>query len=227
LTFPGTIDEVRILNTAQSAGWINTSYLNQKNPATFYSVGSEESKVITKTYLIGLNKYWNLVSLPFNETKAKTSIRVRNNTIEYSWSEAVGHDIVLDYIYGWNQTIGNYEIGSSLAPERGYWIWAYYNCSLIITTGALLDARMSVLQPRWNMMGLPYNASVAKQNLIVRYNNIDYNWTQATTGGDPIILGFIYDWNRNDQMYTLSDTYGPGSGYWMYAYKNCLLKKGG
>lgn len=37
----GNFDEFRISNTTRSAGWITTSYNNQNNPASFYSVGSE------------------------------------------------------------------------------------------------------------------------------------------------------------------------------------------
>ena len=40
--FNGTIDEVRISNLARDFSWINTSYNNQKNPNTFFSIGSEE-----------------------------------------------------------------------------------------------------------------------------------------------------------------------------------------
>jgi hypothetical protein len=38
----GGLDEIRISNPARSAGWILTSYTNQKDPAQFYSVGQEE-----------------------------------------------------------------------------------------------------------------------------------------------------------------------------------------
>ena len=41
--FNGIIDEVRISNTARSAGWIATEYNNQYSPSSFYSVGSEET----------------------------------------------------------------------------------------------------------------------------------------------------------------------------------------
>lgn len=36
--FNGTIDELRISNTARSAGWITTEFNNQNNPAAFYSI---------------------------------------------------------------------------------------------------------------------------------------------------------------------------------------------
>jgi hypothetical protein len=40
--FPGTIDEVKISNTARSASWIATEYNNQSNPSEFYTLGIEE-----------------------------------------------------------------------------------------------------------------------------------------------------------------------------------------
>lgn len=40
--FNGTIDEIRISNIARDGGWINTSYNNQNEPNTFYSIGGEE-----------------------------------------------------------------------------------------------------------------------------------------------------------------------------------------
>ena len=39
----GIIDEVRISDTTRSTGWISTTFNNQSDPATFYTVGGEES----------------------------------------------------------------------------------------------------------------------------------------------------------------------------------------
>ncbi len=44
--FNGTIDEVRISDTARSADWIEASYINQNSPSNFYTAGSEEELVI-------------------------------------------------------------------------------------------------------------------------------------------------------------------------------------
>jgi len=38
----GFLDEVRISNIALSSSWINTSYLNQNSPSTFFNVSAEE-----------------------------------------------------------------------------------------------------------------------------------------------------------------------------------------
>jgi len=40
--FDGIIDEVRVSNVVRSDCWIKTGYLNQNNPSTFYTAGSEE-----------------------------------------------------------------------------------------------------------------------------------------------------------------------------------------
>jgi len=42
--YDGTLDEVRISNTARTANYITTCYNNQSSPSTFYSVGSEETE---------------------------------------------------------------------------------------------------------------------------------------------------------------------------------------
>ena len=36
-----TLDEVRIIGAVRSASWIAAEALNQKTPASFYSVGTE------------------------------------------------------------------------------------------------------------------------------------------------------------------------------------------
>ena len=39
--FDGILDEVRVSNTVRTAAWIETSYNNQSDPSTFYSMGAE------------------------------------------------------------------------------------------------------------------------------------------------------------------------------------------
>ena len=50
-----------------------------------------------------------------------------------------------------------------------------------------------------------------------------YTWTEATTGGDPIILSYIYNWSRSSYNYGFSDYLDPGYTYWIYAYYDCSL----
>jgi len=221
--FNGAIDEVRLSNIARSSGWINTSYLNQYNPAAFYSVGSEETQFpVEETYSISLHEQWNLISLPFNESIHKTDITVRNDSVEYNWSEAFDAGIIVPHLYDWNRTEQRFDLVDTLEPGRGYWMWAYYDCELILTSDAEDDEGLTYLLNGWNIMGLSCNTSVAKGDLIIHNNSIDHSWDEAIENN--IILGFIYGWNRTDWMYELSDDFDPGYGYWMYAYYDCILK---
>jgi hypothetical protein len=50
--FTGSIDEVRISNSARSVDWIKTEYNNQNSPGTFHSFGPEENIGAPVTYQI-------------------------------------------------------------------------------------------------------------------------------------------------------------------------------
>ncbi len=227
--FSGGIDEVRISNVSRSACWISTEYDNQLNPNSFYSIGTEEIEIILEEYIVSLNSNWNKMSLPFNESVDKTDIIVSYSGTNYSWSDAVNNTIVLNFIYGWNRTNQNYELISTLEPGCGYWIWAYDNCDLLLMINSTPDETITSLQQFWNVIGPPFNTSIAKEDLIINYNGTNYSWYEATTDnneeGEPLILGFIYGWNRSTQSYVLSDDIDSGFGYWMYAYYECVLKR--
>jgi hypothetical protein len=134
---------------------------------------------------------------------------------------------MLSTFYDFDRNTQSYVLSDSLIPGRAYWSWAYHDCDLIFLSAVVEGVNLGTLHTGWNIMGLPINTSLAKSNLLVRYNNIDYSWVDATTGSDPIVLGFIYGWDRSNQIFVLSDLYTPGYGYWMYAFKDCILKKGG
>ena len=52
--FNGTIDEVRISDIARSSDWIKTSYNNQNNPSSFFSLDSEESAPVAPAVIGGV-----------------------------------------------------------------------------------------------------------------------------------------------------------------------------
>ena len=169
-----------------------------------------------------------MVSISCFENISKNNIVIRNNSIEYNWTSAVSQGIIIDYIYKWNSTIG-YGDTAVLEPGIGFWIWAYYDCELLISSNAIGLGKIVDMEQKWNIMGLPYQTTLDKEDLIVEYDGSDYSWENATTNnnptGGPIILGFIYGWDRDGQIYILSDEFNPGYGYWMYAYYQCILKQ--
>jgi hypothetical protein len=50
--FGAVIDEVRISNIDRSASWIKTTYNSANNPSTFFSIGPEESNIVTDEPMI-------------------------------------------------------------------------------------------------------------------------------------------------------------------------------
>ena len=173
---------------------------------------------------VPLKTSWNLISLPFNESFDKTDIVVNYNSNNYTWDESVSNNIIVQYLYSW--TDYSYQPVNILEPGYGYWMWSYQDCELLIPSNAVGTGYITELQVEWNIMGLPYSTSLDKEDLIVHYDGDNYSWTEATTGPDPLILGFIYGWDKTDHIYMPSDDFDPGEGYWMYAYYEVTLKKG-
>lgn len=50
----GMIDEVRVSKVVRNANWINTSFMNQNDPSSFYIVGVEETGVLPESFV-----WWN------------------------------------------------------------------------------------------------------------------------------------------------------------------------
>ncbi|MBU1940796.1 MAG: tandem-95 repeat protein, partial [Candidatus Thermoplasmatota archaeon] len=180
---------------------------------------------ILNLHIISLQTSWNLIAIPFYTTFDKTDIKVINNSIEYSWDDAVNQGIIITIVYEWDRLTQNYNFVTTLEPGQGYWMWSYYNNvklimpSNTIGTGHITDTNLS-----WNIIGLPYNIVLAKTSITVQYNNNDYTWAQAVANN--YILDFIYGWDRISQNYVLINTLEPGQGYWMYTfYDQITLKK--
>jgi hypothetical protein len=173
---------------------------------------------------VPLGEEWNLVSLSVNKSVHKENFTVNYLGVNYTWQQAVDNSTILDFIYGWNATNQNYVSTNTLKPGDGYWMYAYSDCTLWITSNTSNnDDYITGLLEEWNLVGLPYDTSVDKGNLTVNYNGTNYTWLQAVDNGT--ILGFIYGWNTTSQNYISTDILIPGYGYWMYAYHNCTLKK--
>lgn len=59
--FDGIIDEVRISKVARSAGWINTSYMNQQDPQSFITMGEQE--IVPVKLALFMGKIVNLTTI--------------------------------------------------------------------------------------------------------------------------------------------------------------------
>ena len=179
--------------------------------------------------IIYLSEEWNLVSIPLNQSVNKNNITVNYLGLNYTWQQAVDNGTILGFIYGWNTISQNYGTTDIINPGQGYWIYAYEECDLWISGNASKDDDdyITDLIEEWNIVGLPYDTLVDKENLTILYNGTIYSWDNATTSnneeGEPLILSFIYGWNETSQNYVTSDILEAKKSYWMYAYFDCIL----
>ena len=58
---------------------------------------------------------------------------------------------------------------------------------------------LTPLETGWNLLSLRYDANLYKENLSVRYNTIDYTWTDAVSAG--IIDNNLFKWDAAVQYY--------------------------
>jgi len=180
---------------------------------------------VLQEHQITLNHGWNIISVPYYDSVAKTDIIVYYNSAPHTWSQAVTEGYVLDYLYDFNRATQSYGFSNSLEPGYGYWIWANKTggCVLIVYSNEDGTGHITDLQVGWNIMGLPYRASMAKTSTHIQNATGTYDWNTAVSS--HIILGFVYGWNSNSQVYELCDTFDPTRGYWMFSYQYCTLKE--
>lgn len=183
------------------------------------------------THVTNPSYSWNFISLPFNQSFDKTNIVIRYVGKIYDWFNATSSGLVMNFICGWNRTGQNYFLTETLLPGEGYWMFFYHDCELLAQGVSVTGSSNQITQllPLWNIIGLPDESTLLKEELYVLYDGVCYNWTQATTSDNPtsapLILKFMYGWNQTGQNYCTADSLEPGEGYWLYSYQDCLLLK--
>ena len=90
------------------------------------------------------------------------------------------------------------------------------NDDLLLTIGGRLN-----LSEGWNIMGIPFDFPIDKNNVVVVCGGVNYGWYEALDMG--IIIDCLYGWDPIAQSYLLSNIFEPGCPYWLYAYQDCTL----
>jgi len=191
-----------VSNVVRSAGWVNTSYLNQRFPGLFYGVGVEESlleyTLITHTNGSGSGTVEVSPGGPYHY-----------NDVVTLWANAS----VGSMFTGW---YGN--LSGTTSPE-----------TLTITGDMDVTAEFTLLEynheipiyEKWNMISVPFNQSYSKTSITVEYLGVNYTWTDAVSAG--ILLDFLYSWDRSTQSYVNPGSFEPGESYRLYANHDCSL----
>ena len=79
----------------------------------------------------------------------------------------------------------------------------------------------------WNLVSIPYNSSVLKDELFIHHNDSLYSWSAACSylnpTNSPILNEYVFGWNRVGGYYQFENDINSGYGYWLYAYQDCQL----
>ena len=178
--------------------------------------------------ITNLSLNWNFISSPYNLTLHKNELFIRYDSYYYNWAQATtninpaGEPLINPFIFGWDRPNQTYHFTDWLKSGYGYWLFTYHYCDIYIAEfDPLDDDYITSMEQGWNIVGVPYDQSVEKEDIIVDYNGTAYNWTDAVINN--IVNNFVFDWNRHDQSYTFSDTFIPGDAYWVYSYLDCEI----
>jgi len=87
--------------------------------------------IIKDNYLTDVFANWNIIGLPDNISVEKENITIHFDGTNYTWQEAVINDIILGFIFKWNELNQNYEQSDILNPGQAYWMYSYQNCKLL------------------------------------------------------------------------------------------------
>jgi hypothetical protein len=222
----GLLDELRVSNVARDSSWIKTSFNTMNNPEMFFTIGQEEyinEESLYVNYSISLSQGWNLFSLPVNQSFQKENITIRYLGEGHTWESAVENHTIVDFVYDWYTNIQDYNTTNILNPGEGYWLYAYEACDLVISSKINSDGYITDVYPGWNLIGLPFNSSLAKENLYFYYDEMDHTWESAVENNT--VLPFIYGWDESIQNYDFTDILYPERGYWIYVNEHCILKR--
>ncbi len=187
--FNGTIDEIRISNIARGSSWISTSYNNQNNPNTFYSVSSEEV-------------FNNPPYEPSNPDPVNGSYNV-NIDVNLSWTggDPDGDSVTYDVYFGNsspppkvvnNQTNTIFDPGVLEINSPYYWKIIAWDDIGWFTEGPLWWFSTGDNMP-------PYKPDIQLAPAFGR-PKIQLNFSVATT--DPDGDDIFYMWNWGDGSYT-------------------------
>ncbi len=131
--FNGSIDEVRISNIVRTSSWINTSYNNQNNPVTFYSISKEEV-------------YNNPPYEPYNPHPPNETTNVSNGCINWTGGDPDGDPVAYDIYFGNssppplvsnNQTVTTYNPGVIKFNTTYYWQIVAWDNHSAVTKGPI------------------------------------------------------------------------------------------
>jgi len=163
----------------------------------------------TKTLTLPLQAGWNQISLPFQlETASPSEVF---DGLPSGW-------LLLQY----DATLAAYGSVTQLWPGTGYWLRTTASTEYPVLATPLSTPTLSIpLATGWNLVGSPFLANPAWEELWVEYNGQRELLPQAVSLG--WIRPVIYRWLGNSYENAALGSPQAGAGYWLKALQPCFL----
>ncbi|MHA2247744.1 MAG: DUF2341 domain-containing protein, partial [Candidatus Hodarchaeales archaeon] len=211
--YEGRMDELRISNSARSSDYISTSHNNQKNPSSFYSLGTEvefdaDPPVIEDFGIddlgTGIGKFWAKIT---DESTNVASAKVTINNTEYSMESNSSHWIyILPVAY---QVYYEYQITNTTDTFGNFLITPSSNKNYTFTYDALAP---DVLEWKYKTSTNTFRANVSDS--WGELDTVIVNITSHSTAlPDPAtqIMSFYQDFGVDGLGY-INDTMAMSNG---------------
>jgi len=91
---------------------------------------AESVTILPDTYITNIKQSWNIIGVPNDQNISKSNIIVDYSGTNYIWADAVTAGIVNNYVFGWSRATQSYNFADAFEPGYGYWMYAYYDCTL-------------------------------------------------------------------------------------------------
>ena len=153
-----------------------------------------------------------------------SSVDLDGSIVSWFWNLGDGNTSILQNPTHSYSSAGLYPVSLSITDNDG----DGDSVSKLVIVGIEIN-HVQNTSSGWNFISPPFNGTINKNELFVKYDGYFYSWSMATTGANPtdypIIDTNLFSWDRLLQFYTTETYMYPGYGNWIFSYQSVELWK--
>ena len=140
------------------------------------------------------------------------------NIVTWSWEFGDGETSLLQNPAHIFEEQGSYQVNLTITDDEG----ENDTYSEVILVGSSCFTFSDIVSG-WNLISLPFNSTLLKEDVMIFYNNELFTWSEAV--GNGWIDDNVFGWNKQGQYYQFPvSMFEPGKGYWLYSYQPLELR---
>ncbi|MEJ7627140.1 MAG: DUF2341 domain-containing protein [Ferruginibacter sp.] len=222
MDFDGSIDEIRVVSSARSAGWVLTEYNNQSSPSTFYSVGS----AVCQTNISQIPTSNLILNYKFNGN-ANDAATTNNGTLQNAPTVTTDRFNIAGSAYTFDGTSQYVSTANSYLNPTNFTTSIWFKTA---TAGGLLmgfgntqtglsssyDRNLYMNNTGQVFFGV-YNGTITTINSALSYNDNTWHLATATLSGTAGMILYIDGAQIASNANTVAENY---TGYWRIGFGN-------